>query len=175
MVNKFVFAIAGIVVVMAVLIAFPNVSQQPPASQQQDVTIEYNRQHMIKEGEGGSLLVTAQLETLSIDRDGSATYTKTNPSQGGAPASHQQQFSLNADELARIKGLILETGFMDIPNTDYLQSQNASDFLSYSLSVKTPDRQKTISWVEPDAYDGTIPPLITNIGDQLDGIIKSRT
>lgn len=130
MVNKFVFAIAGIVVAMAVLIALPNVSQQPQSSQQQDITIEYNRQHMAKEG---GLLVTTQLETLSIGKDGSATYTRTDPRQGSAPASQQQQLSLSADELARIKGLILETGFIDVPNTDYPQSQNASDFLSYSL------------------------------------------
>lgn len=169
MVNKFVFAIAGIVVVMAVLIALPNVSQQP-APQQQDVTIEYNRQHMAKTG---GLLVTTQLETLTIDKDGSATYTKTDPRQSGAPA--QRQLLLSSDELARIKGLVLETGFMDIPKTEYPQSQSASDFASYSLSVKTPDRQKTVNWVEPDAYDGTIPPLITNIGNQLDDIIASKT
>ncbi|MEO9364421.1 MAG: hypothetical protein ABI348_11025 [Nitrososphaera sp.] len=167
MVNKFVFVIAGIVIVMAVLIALPSVSQQPAA---QDVTIEYNRQHLTKTG---GLLVTTQLETLSIDKDGSATYTKTDPRQGNTPAP--RQFSLSRNELASRKGLVLETGFMDIPKTDYTPSQNASDFASYTLSIKTPDRQKTVSWVEPAAYDGTIPPLITNVGEQLDGIIASKT
>lgn len=167
LVNKFVFVIAGIVIVMAVLIALPSVSQQPAS---QDVTIEYNRQHLTKTG--GGLLVTTQLETLTIDKDGSATYTKTDPRQKNLPVP--QQFSLSRDELARIKGLVLETGFMDIPNTDYPQSQNASDFASYTLSIKTPDRQKTVNWVEPAAYDGTIPPLITNVGNQLDGIIASK-
>ncbi|AIC17222.1 hypothetical protein [Nitrososphaera viennensis] len=170
MVNKFVFAIAGIVIVMAVLIAIPNISQQPAA---QDITIEYNRQHLTKT-EGGGLLVTTQLETLTIDKDGSATYTNTDPRQKNMPVP--QRFSLNRDEFTRIKGLVLETGFMDIPKTDYPQSQNASNnFVSYTLSVKTPDRQKTISWVEPDAYDGTIPSLITQVGTQLDGIIASKT
>jgi hypothetical protein len=175
LVNKFIFAIAGIVIVMAVLIALPGVSQQPATG---DITIEYSRQHLTKaaggQGGGASLLVATQLETLTIDKDGSATYTKTDPRQKNMPVP-QQQFSLNRDEFARIKGLVLETGFMDIPKTDYPQSQNASDFASYTLSIKTADKQKTINWVEPGAYDGTIPPIITNIGTQLDGVIASKT
>lgn len=172
MVNKFVFAIAGIVIVMAVLIALPSVSQQPATG---DITIEYSRQHLTKAagGQGESLLVATQLETLTIDKDGSATYTKTDPRQKSLPVP--QQFSLNRDEFARIKGLVLETGFMDIPKTDYPQSQNASDFVSYTLSIKTADKQKTINWVEQGAYDGTIPPIITNVGTQLDGVIASKT
>ncbi|AIF83301.1 hypothetical protein NTE_01230 [Candidatus Nitrososphaera evergladensis SR1] len=167
MVNKFVFVIAGIVIVMAVLIALPSVSQQPAA---QDVTIEYNRQHLTKTG---GLLVATQLETLTIDKDGSGTYTKTDPREKNMPVP--QRFSLSREEFAKIKGLVLETGFMDVPKTDYPQSENASNFASYTLAVKTADKQKTISWVEPDAYDGTIPPLITNVGNQLDGIIASKT
>ncbi len=163
------FVIAGIVIVMAVLIAFPNVSQQPAA---RDITIDYTRQHMTKAEAEKGLLVTTQLETLTIDKDGSATYTKTDPREKNPAAP--QQFSLSRDEFAKIKSLVLDTGFMDIPKTDYVQSQNASNFVSYTLSIKTQETQKTINWVEPSAYNGTIPPIITNVGTQLDGIIASK-
>lgn len=163
------FVIAGIVIVMAVLIAIPNVSQQPTA---RDITVDYTKQHMIKTDAEKGLLVTKQVETLTIDKDGSATYTKTDPSQKNSAVP--QEFSLNRDDFAKIKSLVLDTGFIDIPKTDYVPSQNASNFVSYTLSIKTQETQKTINWVEMGAYNGTIPPIITNIGTQLDGIIASK-
>jgi hypothetical protein len=164
-----VFVIAAIVIVMAVLIAIPNISQQPAAK---DITIDYTRQHMRKTDAGKGLIVTSQVETLSIDKDGSATYKKTDSTQKNSAIP--QQFSLNRDDFTKIKSLVLDTGFMDIPKTDYVPSQNASQFVSYTLSIKTQESQRTINWVEPDAYNGTIPPLITNIGTQLDGVIASK-
>jgi hypothetical protein len=171
LVNKFVFAIVGIVIVMAVLIAMPNISRQPSDN---DIAIEYARQHQTKT-EGGQekgLIVTTQLDTLNIDKEGAATLTITDPRQNNIQVP--KHFTLNGQQFARIKGLILDTGFMDVPKTDYPQSQNASNsFISYTLSIQTTNRQKTISWVEPDAYAGSIPPIITNIGTQLDGVIAT--
>lgn len=127
---------------------------------------------MAKTGKTGLLVVT-QLDTLAIEKDSSATYTKSDPHLASKPSI--LRFSLNGEEYSRIKGLLLETGFMDIPKTEYPQSQNATKFVSYNLVAKTADKVKSVSWVEQAAYEGTIPPLVLNIGTQLDGLIASKT
>lgn len=156
MARKFVLVLAGVVAVMAALIAIPNLNQPPQAP----LSIEYSRQQVVRTDRG---LVTQSAELLSIAEDGSATYTQV----GG----QETRISLSSEELGRIRGLILETGFMQIPATNYPQSDDATDFTRYTLRVSTHDGQKTFNWVNPEAHDGTIPPIIINIGAQLDAIM----
>ncbi len=155
--RKFVLALAGIVAVMAALIAIPNISQQPP---EETLSVEYSRQHVTRTDDG---LVTQSAELLSIAEDGSATYTPI----GG----QERSISLSSDELGRMKGLILETGFTQIPVTNYPQSNDTDDFTRYTLRVMTNGGQKTFNWVNPEAHDGIIPPIILNVGSQLDAVI----
>jgi hypothetical protein len=155
--RKFVLALAGIVTVMAVLIALPNISRQPA---QETLGIEYSRQHVTRTEQG---FVTQSADLLSISADGIATYTPI----GG----QERRISLSNEELGRIRGLILETGFTQIPVTNYPQSQDADDFTRYTLRVSTDDGQKTFNWVSPEAHNGIIPPIILNVGAQLDAVI----
>jgi hypothetical protein len=197
LVNKFVFAIAGIVIAMTVLIALPNI--YPKSSNlgggnsnnnnnnngaNKNITIEYNRQNQTTGANG--LVITRQLETLAIDKDGQVTYTKIDPNQKNAPSP--QHFTLGGEQFSRIKSLILETGFLDIPNTDYPLSKSASNFVEYTLSIavkgSTPDqdRQKTISWAQEQLQNAaattngasTAPAIITNIQSLLDDVISKR-
>lgn len=156
MARKFVLVLAGVVAVMAALIALPNLSRPP----QEALGIEYSRQNVTRTDQG---LVTQSAELLSIAEDGTATYTQV----GG----QERRISLSGDDLARIRGLILETGFMEISATNYPQSANATDFTRYTLRVATDDGQKTFNWVGPEAHEGVIPPIITNVGAQLDAVI----
>lgn len=164
MVNKFVFVIAGIVVVMAVLIALPNVMQ--PA---QDITIKYDRQNVTRTD---GTFVATYIESLTIARDGSATYSGYDPRLQSIP--QEERFTLSNEEFGRIKALVLETGFMDIPTADYLQSDDAGEFTKYALVITTADGQKTFNWVNPEAHEGTIPPIVLNVGAQLDQIASRR-
>jgi hypothetical protein len=155
--RKFVFVLAGVVAVMAVLIALPNLSRQPP---QETLSIEYSRQHVTMIDQR---LVTQSAELLSIDEDGSTTHT----SIGG----QERRVSLSSEELGRIRALILETGFTQIPVTNYPQSDDADDFTRYTLRVRTDDGQKTFNWVDPEAHNGIVPPIILNIGTHLDVVM----
>lgn len=155
MARKFVLALAGIVAAMAALIALPNLSQPP----QEPLSVEYSRQHVIRTEQG---LVTQSAELLTI-RDGSATYSPV----GG----QERSIPLSGEERGRIRALILETGFLQIPVTNYPQSDSADDFTRYTLRVRTDDVQKTFNWVSPEAHNGVIPPIILNVGSQLDAVI----
>ena len=164
MVNKFVFVIAGIVAAMAVLIALPNVMQSA-----QEITMQYEKQNVTRTGDAS---VITYVESLDIARDGSATYVGHDPRLRSMPI--EERFTLSNEEFNRIKGLVLETGFMDIPETNYPQSDGATEFTKYSLVITTADGQKTFLWVNPGAHEGTIPPIITNVGAQLDSVIARR-
>lgn len=159
MARKFVLVLAGVVAVMAALIALPNLTRPP----QEALGIEYSRQNVTRTDQG---LVTQSAELLSITEDGAATYTQV----GG----QDTRISLSGEELGRIRGLILETGFMQISATNYPQSADATDFTRYTLRVTTDDGQKTFNWVSPEAHRGVIPPIITNVGAQLDGVIDRQ-
>lgn len=142
---------------MAALIALPNLNQQV---QQSTLSIEYSRQNLTRTDQR---LVTQSAELLSIAEDGSAKYM---------PISGQERrITLSDEELGRIRALILETGFMQIPATNYPQSDNAAEFTKYTLRVRTEDSQKTFNWVNPEAHEGVIPPIILNVGTQLDAVI----
>ncbi len=158
MARKFVLFLAGIVAVMAALIALPNLNQQQ--EEQSMPGIEYSRQQLARTDQG---LVTQSADLLSISEDGSATHMQV----GG----QERRLTLSSEELGRIRALILETGFMQIPVTNYPQSDDAAEFTKYTLRVRTEDGQKTFNWVNPEAHEGVIPPIILNIGSQLDAVI----
>ncbi|HEX6067320.1 MAG TPA: hypothetical protein VFZ05_00840 [Nitrososphaera sp.] len=157
MAKKFVLVLAAAVAVMAVLIALPNLSQQP----QQALSIEYSRQHIERTSEGS---VTRSAELLSIAQDGSATYTLV-----GGP---ERTVAITNEEMDRLRALITETGFLQIPTTNYPQSEDATDFTRYTLRVSTNESQKTFNWVNAEASTSIVPPIITNVGSQLDAIMN---
>lgn len=166
MVNKFIIAIAAIVAVMATLIALPNIMQ--PATG--DLAIDYGKQHMANAGSGFAATGT---ESLHISKDGSATYSSSNSGAQSQPA--EKHFSLTSEEFGGIKSLVLETGFMDIPTADYTQLKaGVGEFTKYMLTVHSGEKEKTISWVDPDAGAGTVPPILTNIGARLDAVSKNH-
>lgn len=158
MVNKFLIAIAGVVAVMAALVLAPSFS---PSDQ---LEISYVVMHIVR-NEAGALEETTSREILAIKNDGSATYTV---------GSDERRFSLTSEEVKRLRALILETGFMRIPAADYEQKEGLGNFTRYALTVEAGDDSKNFTWVNPEAQGGAIPPIITNIGAQLDAIIERR-
>lgn len=157
MAKKFVLVLAGIVAVMAALIALPNLDMQSP---QETLKIEYSRQHVTKIDQR---LATQSAELLSIKEDGSTTYTSV--------GSQERNVSLSNEEFRRIKALILETGFTQISTTNYPQNEQADDFTRYTLRVMTDEGQKTFNWVNPEVHNGIIPPIILNTGSHLDAVM----
>lgn len=157
MVNKFAIIIAGIVAAMGIIIALPNIN----TDQAGDFKLEYSKQELSRTESG--VLGAVSVELLSIDKNGLASYSKDQ--------SAEKQLQLSKEETGRIKGLILETGFLEIPKTDYLQKDGVTEFTKYTVKITAEGRQKTINWVNESAHEGIIPPIISNLGLQLDSAI----
>lgn len=168
MVNKFLIAIAGIVVVMAVLVAMPRIGSNQDAT---ELRIKYVRDHIAKM-ESGILDVTTS-EVLRIENDGSATYSRTD-SYPTMITTDERRFSLNSDEIKRLKALIFETGFMQIPVSKYDEREGLANYTRYQIVVHQGDDndQKPITWFNQEASQVPVPSIITNIGSQLDAIIE---
>lgn len=166
MVNKFLIGIAAIVIVMATLIALPSVTQ--PTS---NLEVDYGKQRMSR---SGTEFVTTNNELVHISKDGSATYSSSDP-RTSAPAV-EKQFSLNSEEMSSLRGLLTETGFMEIPQADYAQVKDgAGDFTKYTLTVKSGDATKTFAWVDSDVSKVAVPSIITKAGFQIDSLVQSKT
>lgn len=164
MVNKFIIIIAGIVAVMAVLIAMPRIGSQ--ANIQEELNIEYSRQNLTRLEDGR--FTAASAEDLVIRNDRSATYRNLT---GGPDA---KQFTISSEELDGLKRLVIGTGFMQVPGDDYSQREGLANLTKYTLKLTSGDDSKTITWVNPEASEDAVPSIVRNIGAQLDGIIERR-
>jgi len=159
---KFLIVIGAVVAAMAVLIVLPSFNKGPAATDQTQMNLEYSRQHLSRI-ENGQFAATSA-ETLTIENDGSAKYGKL----VGAP--DEKAFRISNDDLKRLKDLIVETGFMQIPNANYQQREGLANVTQYTLKVIAAGNTKSINWVDPNSNDN-IPSIISNVGTQLDGII----
>ena len=165
MAKKFLIAIVAIVAVMAALIAIPGVTQPSAA-----FDVNYERQRMTKSGSG---YVATNDEILRVSKDGVATYSSSDPRTSSFP--QEKQFTLSSEELGSLRGLLLETGFMDIPQADYSQVKDgAGDHTKYTLTVRSDGKVKAFSWVDSDVSRMAVPSIITKAGFQLDGLIQSK-
>ncbi len=165
MAKKFLIAIAAVVAVMAALVLLPSFNNNP-ATDQTQLSLDYSRQNLTKT-ENGQFVATGADE-LTIGNDGSARYSKL----VGAP--DVKTFTVNVDDMKRLKDLILVSGFMSIPDSDYPQKEGVASLTKYTLRVNTDGNTKTISWVDPNSSNG-VPSIIGNVGTQLDGIISKYT
>ncbi|HKZ62665.1 MAG TPA: hypothetical protein VJZ68_09700 [Nitrososphaera sp.] len=164
MVNKFLIAIVVIVAAMAALVLVPSFNSSP--EQQQDLSIEYHRQNLT--GIEGGRLIATSAEELVIRTDRSAVYRNLT----GSP--DVKQFMVSSEDMSRLKGLILSTGFMQVPGADYPQKEGLGNLTKYTLKLASGSNSKTITWVNMEASETSIPSIITNIGAQLDTIIERR-
>lgn len=159
MVNKFLIAIIAVVAVMAALVFLPGVGKQDPQFE-----LDYTISHMTRT-EAGLPDLTAR-EVLSIENDGSALHYTVNGT------TVERKFSLSGEEMKMIRALVLETGFMEIPVTNYPENDGLANFTRYRIEVQAGGDSQVITWVNAHAHNGTVPSLITNIGSQLDAVIK---
>jgi CHASE1-domain containing sensor protein len=162
MAKKFLAVAAGVVAVMAALVLLHGLFTQG-----ESFTLEY-RQSNFSQSEGGRYTAVED-EILNIRQDGSATYSLLN-SQGVQIT--ERQFSVSSDEMKVLRELFLNTGFMQIPDSEYGERQGLSNFTRYRLDIQSGDDSKSFLWVNPEASFGNIPSIIINAGTRLDAIIE---
>lgn len=163
---RFAIVIIAIVAVMGAFIALPTVLQYS-----NELQIEYTRERLSYTPL--QALVMTKMEVLRIADNGAVTYTATDSE---CNRSEEKLLPLDIDEQRRIKRLILDTGFLQIPQTGFAPAQGAAEVVQYTLKldVEGNQGQKTIRWADP--YEGgTIPTIVANAGSQLDKIIETRT
>ena len=164
--NKFLIVIAVISAVMAALVFMPGIRSAPPELQQ-DLNMEYSRQNLTRLEDGR--FVVASAEDLVIKNDRSATYRNLT---GGLDT---KQFTVSGEEWDGLKGLVISTGFMQVPGDDYPQKEGLANLTKYTLRLTSGGSSKTVTWFNLEASQGAVPSIVRNIGSQLDDIIERRT
>jgi hypothetical protein len=164
MANKFAIAIIAGVAVMIALILFPGFDQP---SDRTRLDLEYSKQLLTRSGNGSLFASNAQL--LVIRDDGSATYTNISGS-----VTKEKSFNVGSKELESLRGLILGTGFMQIPVNELPQQEGLANFTKYTIRAQADTDSKTLSWTESGFIDDDAPALMSAIRDQLEGIISEN-
>ena len=177
----FAAIIAAIAAVMAALVFLPGPNSGSgnagvsSGAQLSLLSVDYERQNFT------GIAGTGSSELLSISSDGSAKYSALD-NNGAVQLS--RNFKLSDEEEAHLHSLIAETGFLNMPDASYPQSANATQFTRYSIAVSAVQGQagasgsapvtKTVTWVNLEASRTTVPPIIRNIGMDLDEIISAH-
>ncbi len=170
--NKLTIGIVVAAVAMAGLVAFSYMPKQSvsPEEKIENFHLQYSRQTLINGGEAGGLY-TDKADILTIENNGSASYLATD--SDGKQVS-ERKFNLTTDTLRSLEGLLSETGFMQIPQTDYNAGANVSTYTKYDLQVSLNGQDKRLDWVNQTS-GGSVPAIILNVGSRLDQIIVNGT
>jgi len=173
MVKKIYLAMGAIPVIVALLISVPLLTKNEipisAANFLDRIDIEYTKHQLKKIDYGVTERVGAQkTEILLIKNDGEAKYSVTE--QGYL----QPDIRTNLDEkqLNKIRALIKETGFMQIPSESFPILENATEYQKSNVKITLNGHPQEIHWPEQNATSGFIPPIITMVEDELDWIIS---
>ncbi|MDE0090655.1 MAG: hypothetical protein OXP12_04780 [Thaumarchaeota archaeon] len=173
MVRPFYLALGAIPVVMALLISVPLLTKNEiPVSAAHSfdtIDIEYTKHQLKKVSHGITERVGSQYtEILVIKNDGEVRYTVSD--QGYLRPDIKSE--LGDAKLAKIRALIKETGFISIPSESFPVFENATEYQKSNVKVTLNGRTNQLHWPEQNVTSGFIPPIITMVESELDGIIE---
>ena len=173
MVRPFYLALGAIPVVMALLISVPLLTKNEiPVSAAHSfdtIDIEYTKHQLKKVSHGITERVGSQYtEILVIKNDGEVRYTVSD--QGYLRPDVKAK--LDDAKLAKIRALIKETGFTSIPSESFPVFENATEYQKSNVKVTLNGRSNQLHWPEQNVTSGFIPPIITMVESELDGIIE---
>ena len=173
MVRPFYLALGAIPVVMALLISVPLLTKNEiPVSAAHSfdtIDIEYTKHQLKKVSHGITERVGSQYtEILVIKNDGEMKYTVSD--QGYLRPDIRSE--LDDAKLAKIRALIKETGFISIPSESFPVFENATEYQKSNVKVTLNGRTNQLHWPEQNVTSGFIPPIITMVESELDGIIE---
>ncbi|QMU53843.1 MAG: hypothetical protein GKS07_02305 [Nitrosopumilus sp.] len=174
MVKKIYLAMGAIPVIAALLLVTPMLLKNEiptSASNHTDhVEIEYTKHQLKKISYGGiTERVGAQkTEILYIKNDGDTKYSVTDQ---GYPKPDVRS-KLDEAKLNKIKALIKETGFIEIPSESFKIMDNATEYQKSNVKVTLNGQVNQIHWPQQNATSGFIPPIITMVETELDLIMS---
>ena len=173
MVKTSILIIGAIPVIFAILIAIPLITQQeiPVTAVISDdkISIEYTKHQLKLVSFGVTERAGSQFtEVLTIKDNGEIKYSVI---EEGYPKPDKKSF-IDSEKLKKITAMIKETGFMEIPSESFPVSDGISDYQKSSIKVTLNGKFRQINWVEQNATEKFVPPIITMIELELDQIIN---
>jgi len=173
MVKPVVLAICAIPVIFALLIVIPMLtSTDIPTSAinpSDKIQIEFTKHDLRIVSFGVTEKTVADsTQVLTIENDGTVQYTEI---KDGVNKS-QITSSISDEQLQKLTALIKETGFMSIPKESFPIKDDVEIYTKFTIKITLNDARTQIFWPEQDATEKFIPPIITMLESELDGIIS---
>ena len=173
MVKPVVLAICAIPVIFALLIVIPMLTMKEiPTSAinpSDKIQIEFTK-HDLRIVSFGvtekTIADTTQL--LTIENDGTIQYTEI---KDGVNQS-QVKSSISDEQLQKLTAMIKETGFMSIPKESFPIKDDVESYTKFTMKITLNDAKTQIFWPEQDATEKFIPPIVTMLESELEGIIN---
>jgi len=172
MVRPIIIILSAIPILAAIFIVVPQLLRPeiPSVAENPEdvITLEYTKEHLKKISFGLTQSIGADTaEVLMIQNDGSVTYSLTKNGNSEPDVKYQ----LTSDELKQLRSLIKETGFMDIPDTDFQVKPDLNEYEKYGLEATLNGKTVNLHWADQNSSQEFIPPIITQVQSNLDDII----
>ena len=173
MVKPIYLALGAVPVIVALLISVPlltkNEIPMSAANSTDKIEIEYTKHQLKKISYGITERVGAQkTEILFIKNDGDVKYSVTE--QGYLQPDIRSK--LDQEKLEKLKALVKETGFINIPSESFSILENATEYQKSNVKITLNGHVNQIHWPEQNATSDFIPPIITMVESELDQIIS---
>jgi len=173
MVKTSMLIVGAIPIIFAIFFAVSLITQQEvpltavlPGDK---ITIEYTKHQLKIFSFGVTERAGSQFtEILTVKDDGETKYVVV---EDGYPKPGKKSI-IDPEKLIQLTALIKETGFMEIPTESYPVRENVTDYQKSIIKVTLNGQTHQISWVEQNATDKFIPPIITMVELELDQIIN---
>lgn len=165
---------AAIPIVIAMIIAIPKISpgsEQAAVSAATQLRIEFMKEDMKRVIFGVTETIGAQKsEKLIVNNNGDAIYNLSIEGEKGS----QTRFKVSLLEVKRLRSLIVDTGFMQIPKSEFGVKDDATEFTRYTLTVSLDSNTKSIQWFNEEASKEFVPALLVMLADEMQKIIKAH-
>ena len=173
MVKPTVIAICSIPVIFALLIAIPMLtSTDIPISainSNDKLEIEFTKHDLRIVSFGVTdKTIADNTHVLTIENDGTVQYTEI---RDGVNRS-QITSSISNEQLQKLTAMIKETGFMSIPKESFPIKDDVETYTKFTMKITLNDVKTQIFWPEQDATEKFIPPIVTMLESELEGIIN---
>lgn len=173
MVKPVYLILGAIPVIASILLVTPlllkNEIPTSAANYTDNIEIEYTKHQLKKISYGITERVGAeQTEILYIKNDGDLKYSLSTSGY----LQPDIRSKLDTPTLDRIKALIKETGFIEIPSESFAVMDNVTEYQKSNVKVTLNGRVNQIHWPEQNATADFIPPIITMVESELDKIVS---
>jgi hypothetical protein len=171
MVRPVMLLLGAIPILVAIFIVVPQLMRPETSTSPVNsdiISIEYDKQHLKKISFGLTESLGAdKTEVLTIQNDGQTTYQVTENGYSGPDVKYQ----LDKSELTKLTALIKDSGFTEIPSNSFPVKPDTLEYDKFGLQVTLNGKSVNLQWAEQNASQAFIPPIITQVQSELDGII----